>query len=110
MHKFLQSKISYVLLIAFCAAIASAESSPTSQPTVWANKPDAAAFEKYVNDKIAAGQKSIDQLLAVKGPRTIENTLVPYDESVHQVNNGNYLANLMFQVHPDAAFRDRAST
>jgi hypothetical protein len=32
-----------------------------------------------VNDRLAAGQKSIDQIVAVKGPRTIENTLVPYD-------------------------------
>ncbi len=109
MHKFMQSKISYAFLIALFSAIASAAPSPAQQPTVWASKPDAAAFEKYVNNQIAAGQKSIDQLLAVKGPRTIENTLVPYDESVLQVNNGNYLANLMFQVHPDAAFRDRAS-
>src|SRR5271154_6292322 len=87
-----------------------AQSMPSSQPTVWASQPDAVAFENFVNAKLAAGQKSIDQLLAVKGPRTIENTLVPYDEAVMQVNNGNYLANLMFQVHPDAAFRDRAST
>jgi thimet oligopeptidase len=97
---------SFVLLALFSVLSAIAQN---SQPTVWATKPDAAAFEKYVNGKIAEGQKSIDQLLAVKGPRTIENTLVPYDNAVEQVNTGNYLANLMFQVHPDAAFRDRAS-
>ena len=90
--------------------VASAAAQPSLQPTVWATKPDAAAFEKIVNDKLAAGQNSIDKLVAVKGPRTIENTLVPYDEALRQVNAGNYLANLMFQVHPDAAFRDRATT
>jgi thimet oligopeptidase len=87
-----------------------AQSGPSSQPTVWATKPDAAAFEKIVNDRLAAGQKSIDKIVAVKGTRTIENTLVPYDEAIRQVNIGNYLANMMFQVHPDAAFRDKAST
>ena len=86
------------------------QSGPSSQPTVWATKPDAAAFEKIVNDRLAAGQKSIDKIVAVKGTRTIENTLVPYDEAIRQVNIGNYLANMMFQVHPDAAFRDKAST
>src|SRR5580765_2472838 len=40
---------------------------------------------------------------------TVENTLVPYDEAIRQINIGNYLANMMFQIHPDAAFRDKAS-
>ena len=87
----------------------SAQGGPTSQPTVWATKPDAAAFEKIVNDRLAAGQSYIDKMLAVKGSRTIENTLVPYDESVREVNTGAYLANMMFQVHADAAFRDLAT-
>ena len=87
----------------------SAGGGQTSQPTVWATKPDAAAFEKIVNDRLVAGQSYIDKMLAVKGSRTIENTLVPYDESVREVNTGGYLANMMFQVHPDAAFRDLAT-
>src|SRR5271163_2064191 len=104
------SRIScFVLLPLFSVLSAIGQTDSTSQPTVWATKPDAAAFEKYVNGKIAEGQKSIDQLLAVKSSRTIENTLMPYDNAVEQVNTGNYLANLMFQVHPDAAFRDGAS-
>jgi thimet oligopeptidase len=104
------SRIScFVLLPLLVVVSAVAQTGSIAQPTVWAAKPDAAAFENYVNGKIAAGQKSIDQLLAVKGPRTIENTLIPYDNAVEQVNTGNYLANLMFQVHPDASFRDRAS-
>jgi hypothetical protein len=62
--------------------------SPNSQPTVWASKPDATAFEKIVNDRLAEGQKSIDKLVAVKGARTIENTLVPYDEAIEIASNG----------------------
>jgi hypothetical protein len=45
-----------------------AQSGSSSQPTVWATKPDAAAFEKIVNDRLAEGQKSIDQIVAVKAP------------------------------------------
>jgi len=99
----------FVFLSILLVISVAAQSGPSSQPTVWATKPDAAAFEKIVNDRLAAGQKSIDKIVAVKGPRTIENTLLPYDEAIRQVNIGNYLANMMFQVHPDAAFRDRAS-
>jgi thimet oligopeptidase len=79
------------------------------QPTIWASKPDVAAFEKIENDRLAAVQSSIDTMLAVKGKRTMENTLVPYDEAVRQNNSAAYLAGLMEQVHPDATFRDHAT-
>jgi thimet oligopeptidase len=91
------------------AAVLSAQNVTVSQPTVWSNKPDVAAFEKLETERLAAGQRSIDVLLAVKGPRTVENTLAPLDEAFHQINCAAYLAGLMEQVHPDSAFRDRAT-
>jgi thimet oligopeptidase len=91
-------------------AILSAQKITVSQPTIWATKPDVAAFEKIENDRLAAGQRAIETLLAVKGPRTIENTLVPFDEAVHQNNSAGYFAGLMEQVHPEATFRDHATT
>jgi thimet oligopeptidase len=102
------------LLLVFClplflAAVLSAQSITVSQPTLWASKPDVAGFEKIENDRLAAGQQAIDTLIAVKGPRTIENTLVPYDEAVRQNNSAGYFAGLMEQVHPDATFRDHAT-
>lgn len=80
-----------------------------SQPTVWAAKPDVAAFDKMENDRLAAAQHSVDTLVAVKGQHTIENTLAPFDEAIRQINSTAYLAGLMQQVHPDATFRDRAT-
>jgi thimet oligopeptidase len=76
---------------------------------MWASKPDVTAFEKIENDRLAAGRAAIDSMIAVKGQRTIENTLVLYDEAVRQNNSAGYLAGLMEQVHPDAAFRDHAT-
>jgi thimet oligopeptidase len=93
----------------FLAAVLSAQNIKVSQPTVWASKPDVVAFEKIENDRLAAGQRAIDALLAVKGPRTIENTLAPFDEAVHQNNSAGYFAGLMTHVHPDASFRDHAT-
>ena len=91
------------------AAVLSAQKITISQPTIWASKPDVTAFEKIETDRLAAGQRSIDTLLAVKGPRTIENTLAPLDEAFHQINTAAYFAGLMEQVHPDATFRDHAT-
>src|SRR5258707_6913804 len=80
-----------------------------SQPTIWASKPDVAGFEKIVNDRLAAAQTAIDQITSVKGARTVENTLAPYDETVRQINAALYLSLLMQQVHPDSPFRDHAT-
>jgi len=91
------------------AAVLSAQKITVSQPTIWAAQPDVSAFEKIENDRLAAGERAIATLLAVTGPRTIENTLVPFDEAVHQNNSAGYFAGLMEQVHPDATFRDHAT-
>jgi thimet oligopeptidase len=98
----------FLCLPVFCAVVLSAQSISVSQPTIWAAKPDVAAFEKIETDRLAAGQRAIDTLLAVKGPRTIENTLVHFDEAVRQNNSAGYFAGLMEQVHPEAGFRDHA--
>jgi thimet oligopeptidase len=100
----------FLCLPIFLAAILSAQKVTVSQPTVWATKPDIPAFEKIENDRLAAGQRSIDALLAVKGPRTIENTLAPLDDAFHQIGSAANFAGLMEQVHPDSAFRDHATT
>jgi thimet oligopeptidase len=94
-----------LLLVSAIAAFGQAP----SQATVWATKPDVAGFEKIIADRLAAAQTSIDQVTAVKGARTIDNTLVPFDEAVRQINSSIYLAGLIQQVHPDAKFRDSAT-
>jgi thimet oligopeptidase len=86
-----------------------AQQAPQLQAPLWSSKPDVAAFEKIENDHLAAAQRAIENLVAVKGPRTIENTVALFDEAIRQINSANYFATLMQQVHPDATFRDRAT-
>jgi thimet oligopeptidase len=92
------------LVLATCAFAAQ-----TSQPTVWVTQPDVNGFEKMVTDRLAAADSAIQQLTSVKGPRTIENTLAPYDHALERMNSAAYLSSLIEQVHPDVAFRDRAT-
>lgn len=96
-------------LAIFVTATAWAQEMPKSQPPLWSAKPDIAAFEKIENGRLAAAQAAIDQIVGVKEPRTIENTLVPYDEAIRQINTAIYFSTLMQQVHPDADFRDQAT-
>jgi thimet oligopeptidase len=97
------------LIAASCVATVGAKDLLQTQPPIWNSKPDVAAFEKIENDRLAAAQRSIDKILAVKGPRTIDNTLSNYDEALRQLNATQYLSSVMEAVHPDAAFRDRAT-
>jgi thimet oligopeptidase len=95
----------HLTVILLLAASGAAQEMPKTQLPLWTTKPDVAAFEKMENDRLAAAQRSIDEIVAVKGTRTIENTLVPYDEATRQLNAANYFSVLMQQVHPDGAFR-----
>ncbi len=96
----------FVTSVAMCVgAVAQAP----AQPTIWASNPDVAGFEKIVNDHLAGAQAAVDKVTAVKGPRTVDNTVAVFDEAIRQINTSLYLSVLMQQVHPDAAFRDRAS-
>ncbi len=91
------------------AALVVAQEALKPQPPLWSSKPDVTAFEKIENDTLAAAQRSIDEITAVKELRTIENTLAPYDDALRQIDSATYFAELMQQVHPDATFRDHAS-
>jgi thimet oligopeptidase len=99
----------YGFAILLLATIVGAQEPPQNQPPVWNAKPGIAAFETVENGRIAAAQQAIDQIVAVKGPRTIENTLTPFDEATRQLNGAAYFADLVQKVNPDAAFRDRGT-
>jgi thimet oligopeptidase len=97
------------LCILFAAAVqSSVAQTATYGPHVWGKPVDPATFEKRVNEQLGMAQKSIDQLLAVKGARTVDNTLVPYDHAIRSLDTAAYQSGLMQSVNPDAAIRDRA--
>src|SRR5579862_750490 len=98
-----------LLLLPFLAISAGAQDWSKMQPPLWSAKPDVAGFEKTENGRLAAAQQAVDRILAVKGARTVDNTLAPFDEASRQLNSAAYFAGLMQQVHPDAGFRDHAT-
>jgi thimet oligopeptidase len=102
-------RIYVVVAVVILVASANAQVMAKDQPPLWSTKPDIAAFEKMENGRLVAAQAAIDQVVAAKGSRTIENTLAPYDEAVRQLNAAGYFSSLMQQVHPDAVFRDHAT-
>jgi thimet oligopeptidase len=68
----------------------------------------AEALTAEVQGHLDAAQQKLDQLLAVEGPRTVENTLVLMNELSIEIDNGASKASLMENVHPDADVRAAA--
>ncbi len=96
-------------LLIMMAAMFHAEAQTTPYgPHVWDKPVDPAVFEKRINEQLDLARKSIDQLLAVKGARTIQNTLEPYDQAVEALDTAGYQSYAMQIVNPNAAVRDRA--
>jgi Zn-dependent oligopeptidase len=97
-----------LLLVLSIATLPLSAQTATYGPHVWDKPVDPATFEKRVNEQIDVATKSVDQLLAVKGPRTLANTLLPYDNAVKALDTAAYQSGLMQIVNPDAAIRDKA--
>jgi len=90
------------------ADAAKAPAKAAGPPVFFHEKPDAAAFFATREAELAGAQKALDKLLAVKEKRTIENTLVPFNEVSTLAENAVYAAYIMEQAHPDSGFRAQA--
>jgi Zn-dependent oligopeptidase len=71
----------------------------------WTGQPDSGGFRALADGELRTASQALDRLLQVKGPRTIENTLVPYNEALLHADNAAYSANLIESVHPDSTVR-----
>src|SRR5688572_7865272 len=66
---------------------------------------DPAALTRVVDRRVGRARQLLDAVLAVKGPRTIANTLTPYDELLGELFTAGSQARVMSALHPDEAMR-----
>ena len=66
---------------------------------------DAASLTRSVEARVARARTLLDAMLAVKGQRTVTNTLVPYDEISGELLTAGAQARVMSALHPDEAVR-----
>jgi thimet oligopeptidase len=71
-----------------------------------ATSPD--ALSAWVSARLAAHEAAIAALLAVEGPRTIENTLRLYDAAIEQLALAGAQAGVLNSVASEKAVRDQA--
>jgi thimet oligopeptidase len=100
----------FVAALASCLAPASragAETGATSTP-FWTGMTDAPAFERAMDARIAHARTLLEALLGVKGARSIDNTLRPYDGVMLELDAVSSQAQLVQSVHPDERMRQTA--
>jgi thimet oligopeptidase len=68
----------------------------------------AAEFSAQEDAHLARAQQLLDELTAVKGRRTIDNTLTTYDALLTELDAAGSQSGLMEQVHPDSTMRQAA--
>ena len=90
------------------ASGAKTAAAPSPSAPFWSGTPTAAQFKQRNEARIGKAKSEIAKLLAVKGPRTIENTLVPYDAAIDQLDQAGSQSGLIEEVHPNAAVRSAA--
>jgi thimet oligopeptidase len=89
------------------------ESSPialTEELHVWeaGGAASADALTAWVTARLAAHEAALAALLAVEGPRTLENSLRLYDVAIEQLNLVGSQVGVLNSVAADKAVRDRA--
>jgi thimet oligopeptidase len=81
-----------------------AEQEPPAPPP----EPAAQVFAAACKAPIESAKGQHRALLAITGPRTIENTLEVFNELQRFAGNAGAMSSLMSAVHPDAKLRDAA--
>ncbi|MHB1743792.1 MAG: M3 family metallopeptidase, partial [Acidobacteriaceae bacterium] len=86
---------------------------PTSSPIhddlhAWADDLTPESLKTWGDRHLQAHQTAIDQLLTVQGPRTVDNTLVPYDRAIAALGIAGSEAGLLHSVCQEKAVRTQA--
>ncbi|MEP6686725.1 MAG: M3 family metallopeptidase [Gemmatimonadales bacterium] len=81
---------------------------PSDDRPFWADRPTASAFEHRIDARLAEARAIRGRLLAVRGRRTIANTLTLYDQLRRQLQGADNQSGLVAAVHPDSGVRATA--
>ena len=95
------------LLLLLPAVTPAAAQQPASAPFT-TGITDPPSLKRVVDASLARARTLLDQMLAVKGPRTVSNTLEPYDTLIGELFTAGGQVAVMAELHPDPAVRDSA--
>jgi thimet oligopeptidase len=94
--------------LAFAAPSLCAQQPAASDPLhAWTVAKDPAGLETWVNQRLAAEQADLAKLLAITGPRTVENTVRPFDDAQNELAIAGNNAYLLLALADQAPLRDK---
>jgi thimet oligopeptidase len=73
---------------------------------LWNGPATGEAAKEWTDWHLAQARAKIAALLAVDGPRTVDNTLKPFDQAQWHLRIAGSQTGVMFMVHPASALRD----
>jgi len=83
---------------------------PAVLPPFFTGRPDAKKFRAQSEAELKQAKEAIGRMLAVRGPRTIQNTVQVFNEAMAHGENVAYQSHLLEAVHPDSTFRSDAES
>ena len=96
------------LLPGLTLAAAAPQGSPTAYQHAWDAGDTPAVLETWVNTKLKRADAAIAELLAVKGTRTVDNTLRLYDDAFCAIVDAQAEASVLYGVGATKELRDKA--
>src|SRR5436853_1001982 len=66
------------------------------------------ALAKEASSSLESFRSRLEKLVARRGPRTLQDLLVPYDRMLFDLSELQGQTKFLFDVHPDAAVRETA--
>ena len=98
-----------LLALLSLAGTALAAAPPAPPPAhAWDAGETPAALEGWVNGQLRQADAAVARLLQVQGARTVENTLVPYDEAYSAIFDAQAQASVLYGVAATKELRDKA--
>jgi thimet oligopeptidase len=97
-----------LFLTSVSLAVAQTPTKPADLLHAWVGLTNGASLENWDNWHIAEERRLIVGMLAVKGPRTVDNTLLLFDRAEEHLTLAGDQTSIMFSVNPEKDIRDKA--
>lgn len=104
-HPPLTAALVFAVLLGSPSAFSLAGATPTASEPFYPAGLNPAMLASMVDGDLAEARAAADRLAAVKGRRTANNTLRPFDDANNAMDNATALAGIATQVHPDSLIR-----
>lgn len=100
--------VAALLLVALRLVQAQQSTEKTSADPLhaWVSAKTPAQLQAWVNARLNDANADIEKLLAIKGPRTVQNTLRPFDDAQDELSIASNNAGMMFSLADSASMRD----